>query len=80
MTITSLSSFLIWTFSNSYGSLVAFSVVFGLTSGAYHAQLSPITASILGMKQFPSGLSLLLLTNVIPVFGPTIASAIEGSN
>ncbi|KAG1088056.1 hypothetical protein G6F39_011748 [Rhizopus arrhizus] len=79
MTITSLSSFLIWTFSNSYGSLVAFSVVFGLTSGAYHAQLSPITASILGMKQFPSGLSLLLLTNVIPVFGPTIASAIEGS-
>ncbi|ORE19132.1 MFS general substrate transporter [Rhizopus microsporus] len=75
--ITSLSSFLIWTFANSYGSLMAFSVVFGLTSGAYFAQISPITASILGMKQLSSGLSLLLLTNVIPVFGPNIASAIE---
>ncbi|RCH88532.1 hypothetical protein CU097_005782 [Rhizopus azygosporus] len=77
--ITSLSSFLIWTFANSYGSLMAFSVVFGLTSGAYFAQISPITASILGMKQLSSGLSLLLLTNVIPVFGPNIASAIESS-
>ncbi|KAG1302008.1 hypothetical protein G6F64_011304 [Rhizopus arrhizus] len=75
--ITSLSSLLIWTFANSYGSLMAFSAVFGLTSGAYFAQISPITASILGMEKFPSGLSLLLLTNVVPVFGPNIASAIE---
>jgi hypothetical protein len=29
------------------------------------------------MERFPSGLSLLLVTNVIPVFGSNIASAIE---
>ncbi|KAG0780579.1 hypothetical protein G6F22_009537 [Rhizopus arrhizus] len=75
--ITGLSSLLIWAFANSYGSLMAFSAVFGLTSGAYFAQISPVTASILGMEKFPSGLSLLLLTNVVPVFGPNIAGAIE---
>lgn len=75
--ITSLSSFLIWTFANSYGTLMAYAIVFGLTSGAFFAQVSPITASILGMEKFPSGLSLMLLTNTIPVFGPNIAGAIE---
>ncbi|KAI7903125.1 major facilitator superfamily domain-containing protein [Cokeromyces recurvatus] len=77
--ITSLSCFLIWTFAESYGSLMGFSTVFGLTSGSFFALLSPITAYLLGMEQFPSGLSLLLLTNAIPVFGPNIASAIEAS-
>ncbi|KAI9244175.1 major facilitator superfamily domain-containing protein [Sporodiniella umbellata] len=75
--ITALSSFLIWTFANSYGVLMAFALIFGLTSGAFFAQVSPITASILGMQKFPSGLSLMLLTNSIPVFGPNIAGAIE---
>ncbi|KAI9480577.1 MAG: major facilitator superfamily domain-containing protein [Benjaminiella poitrasii] len=77
--ITSLSCLLIWTFASSYGSLMGFSVVFGLTSGSFFALISPITAYLLGMELFPSGLSLLLLTNVIPVFGPNIASAIEAS-
>jgi MFS family permease len=75
--ITSISCLLIWTFAFSYGSLMAFATVFGLTSGSYFALISPITAYILGMERFPSGLSLLLVTNVIPVFGSNIASAIE---
>ncbi|KAI8370236.1 major facilitator superfamily domain-containing protein [Blakeslea trispora] len=75
--ISSLSCLLIWTFSNSYGSLMAFSVVFGLTSGSFFALISPLTAYLLGMELFPSGLSLLLLSNVIAVFGSNIASAIE---
>lgn len=75
--ITALSCLLIWTFAFSYGSLMAFSTVFGLTSGSYFAVISPITASLLGMEQFPSGLSMLLFSNVISVFGPNIASAIE---
>ncbi|GAN09958.1 conserved hypothetical protein [Mucor ambiguus] len=74
---TSLSCFLIWTFASSYGSLMAFSCVFGLTSGSFFALLSPITAYLLGMDQFLSGLSLLLFSNIIPIFGPNIASAIE---
>ncbi|KAG1121792.1 hypothetical protein G6F42_012086 [Rhizopus arrhizus] len=75
--ITCLSCLLIWTFASSYGSLMAFSCVFGLTSGSFFALLSPITAHLLGMEQFPSGLSLLLFSNIIPIFGPNIASAIE---
>lgn len=76
-TITALSCLLIWTFSHTYGSLMAFATVFGLTSGSYFALISPITASLLGMEKFPSGLSLLLLSNIVAVFGPNIASAIE---
>ncbi|KAG2202721.1 hypothetical protein INT46_003229 [Mucor plumbeus] len=75
--ITALSCLLIWTFASNYGSLMAFSTIFGLTSGSYFALISPITAYLLGMEKFPSGLSLLLVTNVIPVFGSNIASAIE---
>ncbi|KAL9544195.1 hypothetical protein MBANPS3_007744 [Mucor bainieri] len=75
--ITALSCLLIWTFASNYGTLMAFSTVFGLTSGSYFALISPITAYLLGMDRFPSGLSLLLVTNVIPVFGSNIASAIE---
>ncbi|KAI8394332.1 major facilitator superfamily domain-containing protein [Radiomyces spectabilis] len=75
--IGGLSSLLIWTFATNYGSLMAYSVVFGLFCGSYFALLSPVTAFILGMEKFPSGLSVLLLFNVIAVFGPNIASAIE---
>ncbi|KAG1445780.1 hypothetical protein G6F56_009794 [Rhizopus delemar] len=75
--ITGLSALLIWTFANSYGSLMAYALVFGLTSGAYFAQVSPITASILGMEKFPSGLSLMFLMNLVSVFGPNIAAVIE---
>ncbi|OBZ87742.1 putative transporter ESBP6 [Choanephora cucurbitarum] len=77
--ISSLSCLLIWTFAGSYGSLMAFSVVFGLTSGSFFALISPLTAYLLGMELFPSGLSLLLLSNVIAVFGSNIASAVESS-
>lgn len=75
--ITAVSCLLIWTFASTYGSLMAFATVFGLTSGSFFALISPITASLLGMDQFRSGLSLLLVSNAIPVFGPNIASAIE---
>ncbi|KAG0172376.1 hypothetical protein DFQ30_010610 [Apophysomyces sp. BC1015] len=74
-----LSSLLIWTFAFSYGVMMAFSVIFGLFSGSYFALLSPITASILGMEKFPSGLSMLLITNIFSVFGPNISGGIAQS-
>ncbi|KAI8394330.1 major facilitator superfamily domain-containing protein [Radiomyces spectabilis] len=77
--IGGLSSLLIWTFAYSYGTLVAFSVILGFFAGTYFSLLSPVTLSILGMEMFPSGLSLLLVFNVASVFGPSIASAIEGA-
>ncbi|KAI9249252.1 major facilitator superfamily domain-containing protein [Phascolomyces articulosus] len=77
--ISSLASFLIWTFATTYGSLMAFASVFGLVCSSYFALMSPITATIVGIDLFPTGLSVLLLTNMVPVFGPSIASAIETS-
>ena len=34
--------------------------------------------NILGLDRFPSGLSIVLITNIVSVFGPNIASAIDG--
>ncbi|KAG1506010.1 hypothetical protein G6F47_010929 [Rhizopus delemar] len=39
--------------------------------------MSNISANLLGMAKFPSGLSFLLLINIVSVFGPNISSAIE---
>ncbi|KAI9496817.1 major facilitator superfamily domain-containing protein [Zychaea mexicana] len=75
--VASLAAFLIWVFADNFGVLMAFAVVFGLVCSSYFALMSPITATIVGIDRFPTGLSVLLLTNMIPVFGPTIASAIE---
>lgn len=75
--LTAISCLLIWTFAFDYGSLMGFAAVFGFGCGSYFALMSPIAASLLGMEKFPSGLSLLLFLNMIPVFGSNIASAIE---
>lgn len=39
--------------------------------------VSTITATIVGIDRFPTGLSVLLMTNMVPVWGPSIASAVE---
>ncbi|KAI8393540.1 major facilitator superfamily domain-containing protein [Radiomyces spectabilis] len=75
--ICGLSNLLIWNFAYSYGVLMAFSVIFGLTCGSYFALMSPITATILGMEKYPTGLSVLMLFSILAVFGPSISSAIE---
>ncbi|KAG2223273.1 hypothetical protein INT45_006999, partial [Circinella minor] len=75
--LSGLSAITIWIFAYSYGTLMAFAVVFGLVCSSYVALLSPITATILGIERFPTGLSILLLSNMISVFSPTIVSAIE---
>ncbi|CAO3597811.1 unnamed protein product [Absidia cylindrospora] len=77
--IGGLSSLLIWTFAKTYGVLMAYAVVFGLFCGSYFALLSPITAQLLGFERFPTGLSVMLISNVVSVFGPNIASAINNS-
>jgi hypothetical protein len=60
---------------------MAFAIIFGFTSGSYFVLVAPIFTTILPINQFYSGLTLAFLTNVIPVFGTNIASAIqEGTN
>ncbi|KAI8885298.1 MFS general substrate transporter [Backusella circina FSU 941] len=77
--ITSLSCLLIWNFANSYGTLMAFAVIFGLTSGSYYSMLSSIPAYLVGLEKLPSALSILLVSNVISEFGTNIASAIDSN-
>ncbi|KAI9498501.1 major facilitator superfamily domain-containing protein [Zychaea mexicana] len=77
--ITGISCLTLWMFANSYEILMAFGVVFGFFCASYFTLLSPITATILGMKRYPTGLSILLLSNVVSVFGPSIASAVESA-
>ncbi|KAJ8657042.1 hypothetical protein O0I10_007376 [Lichtheimia ornata] len=77
LTLACLANFLIWTFAYSYGVLMAFAAVFGLVCGSYFTLVSPLTASILGMEKFPTGLSFVILFNVISIFGINISNAIE---
>lgn len=39
--------------------------------------VSPLTASILGVEKFPTGLTLMLLSNIISIFGVNVAAAIQ---
>ncbi|KAI8073222.1 major facilitator superfamily domain-containing protein [Gongronella butleri] len=78
-TICGLSSFLIWTFATTYGILMAFCIIFGFTCGAYFTLMSPITYDIVGHDRFPTGVSTMLLSNVVSVFGPNIASGIQAA-
>ena len=41
--------------------------------------MSPITATIAGIEKFPTALTVMMLSNCIPIIGPNIASAIENS-
>ncbi|CDS13267.1 hypothetical protein LRAMOSA05445 [Lichtheimia ramosa] len=75
--ISGLSSFLIWVFAYDYNTMMAFAVVFGLVCSIYFSSMSTITATIVGIDRFPTGLSVLLMTNMVPVWGPSIASAVE---
>ncbi|KAI9263146.1 major facilitator superfamily domain-containing protein [Phascolomyces articulosus] len=76
--ISGLSTLLMWSFAYSYGLLMAYSTIFGLVSGSFFALVAPITLNILGVERFPSGLSMVLIIVIISVFGPNIASAIDG--
>ncbi|ORX55792.1 MFS general substrate transporter [Hesseltinella vesiculosa] len=75
--VCGLSSFLIWTFAHSYGVLMLFCFVFGFTCSSYFTLMSPITYDIVGHDKFPTAVSTMLLSNIISVFGPSIASGIQ---
>ncbi|GAA5808186.1 hypothetical protein MFLAVUS_001571 [Mucor flavus] len=74
---SAFSNLFIWTFAHSFGVLVAYSVLFGLFCGAYFAMMTPITAAILTPDQYSTGVSTILLFNIISIFGISISSAIE---
>ncbi|KAI8094764.1 major facilitator superfamily domain-containing protein [Thamnidium elegans] len=74
---SAFSNLFIWTFAHNFGVLIAYSALFGLFCGAYFAMMTPITAAILTPEQYSTGVSTLLLFNIISIFGISISSAIE---
>ncbi|RCH95789.1 hypothetical protein CU098_009080 [Rhizopus stolonifer] len=69
----------LWPFANTYGTLMAFAVLFGFFCGIYYALAPPITAAIVGPENISSGLSILFIASAIAGTGPPIASAIQQS-
>jgi MFS family permease len=72
-----LMCMLLWPFAKTYGSIMAFAVLFGFTCGIYYALAPPITSAVVGHDNISSGLSILFLASSISGTGPPIASAIQ---
>ncbi|GAN06861.1 MFS transporter protein [Mucor ambiguus] len=72
-----LMCMLLWPFAKTYGTVMAFAVLFGFTCGIYYALAPPITATVVGSENISSGLSILFVVSAIAGTGPPIASAIQ---
>src|ERR1700730_11427236 len=71
--ITTLSIFLIWTFSNSWTMLIIFSIIFGFFNGSYFTLATPISMNIAGLPNLPSSISLIYFATAIgTTFSPPI--------
>ncbi|CAO3653572.1 unnamed protein product [Mucor fragilis] len=77
--ICGLSSLFVWTFANSFITLMIFIVIYGFMSGAVFSLLAPITATITGMEKYPSGICLYLFFMTGARFGPSLAGAIQAA-
>ncbi|KAI8348453.1 major facilitator superfamily domain-containing protein [Choanephora cucurbitarum] len=74
-----LSSFLVWSFSDSFYMLLVFIIFYGFASGTVPALLAPITASITGLENYSSGICLYLFFLTPGRLGPSIAGAIQSA-
>ncbi|CAO0797602.1 unnamed protein product [Mucor circinelloides] len=77
--VCGLSSLFVWTFANSFITLMIFIVIYGFMSGAVFSLLAPITATITGMEKYPSGICLYLFFMTGARFGPSLAGAIQAA-
>ncbi|KAI8918258.1 major facilitator superfamily domain-containing protein [Powellomyces hirtus] len=78
--LSGITCFAIWTFANTFAVLLVFTIAYGLLGGAYWALITPMTAEVVGLAKLPGALSIVFLTNVIPlIFAGPIASAIYTS-
>ncbi|KAI9248501.1 major facilitator superfamily domain-containing protein, partial [Phascolomyces articulosus] len=74
------ASFFIWTFAVSYVGLLVYSIIFGIFIGTFYVIAAPTVVSIVGMKNLPTGNTLLWLLTAPGLFGPSISSEIERAN
>ncbi|KAI7872934.1 major facilitator superfamily domain-containing protein [Spinellus fusiger] len=77
--IAGILCMVVWPITTTYGSLLAFSCVFGFFGGIYSSLAAPITANITGFDKLSSGLAILFLASTFSAVGPLIASVIQES-
>ncbi|KAG2217423.1 hypothetical protein INT45_013754 [Circinella minor] len=75
--LSGIFAFVIWPLANSYNILLVFCVLWGGTSGMYYALAAPITATVVGMKNISSGLSITFIFGAIAAMGTPISAAIQ---
>ncbi|TAQ89520.1 hypothetical protein B7494_g2188 [Chlorociboria aeruginascens] len=75
----SLICFLVWMFAESYGLLVLTALLGGSVCGTFWATIAPLTSQVIGLKELPSGLSIIWTLVVIPcLFAEPIAISLQG--
>ncbi|KII91708.1 hypothetical protein PLICRDRAFT_75740, partial [Plicaturopsis crispa FD-325 SS-3] len=58
--------FVIWIFAKSYGVLIFFAIIVGMTCGTVWSAISPVSAEVVGLKDSPTALSIALVILAIP--------------
>ncbi|RYC78822.1 hypothetical protein BFJ63_vAg18305 [Fusarium oxysporum f. sp. narcissi] len=64
--ITGVLSSVIWVNAKSFGVLILFALVGGLSAGAFWVNAAPVLVQVMGLENLPSSMSILWLAMVIP--------------
>ncbi|RKL14998.1 hypothetical protein BFJ72_g15363 [Fusarium proliferatum] len=64
--MTGVFSLVIWVNAKSFGVLILFALVGGLSAGVFWVNAAPVLVEVMGIENLPSGLSILWLAMVIP--------------
>ena len=75
----SLVCYVVWMFANSYGVLILAAVLGGSVCGTFWATIPPLTSEIIGIKDLPSGLSIIWTSAVVPCLCAFISSLFDDS-
>ncbi|CDH54063.1 monocarboxylate transporter [Lichtheimia corymbifera JMRC:FSU:9682] len=75
--MTVISLLVLWMVADTYAKLVGFAIMFGFACSSFFIFLTPVTGRILSVEQVPTGISLMILSNIISVCGPPLATAIQ---
>lgn len=63
---TGVFSLVIWVNAKSFGVLILFAIIGGLSAGVFWVNVAPVLIEVMGIENLPSSLSILWLAMVIP--------------
>ncbi|KZT52082.1 MFS general substrate transporter [Calocera cornea HHB12733] len=64
--VAGLSCLVVWMLSRSYGVLIFFAIIQGMTGGTFWSACGPVTAEVVGVKDMGSAMAILWIICVIP--------------